>query len=172
MSSLHVLQTGELYSLHRFQLLKLSEAIVGCPVLAEDVVHEAFLHYAARPSAHDVQSPIAYLVGMVRNLSIELVRKQVRERKALDAQSAQVDDRFATPADPESVATWRSEYRAFKSAMGELREPVRTALQMHLVEGCSIRQIAGRMDISVGKAHALVTEGLSDCARKLGRNGA
>ncbi|MEM7751468.1 MAG: sigma-70 family RNA polymerase sigma factor [Pseudomonadota bacterium] len=169
MPAINALETEQIYGKHRDDLVRLATTIVGCPVLAEDVVHEAFLQYAKKSKDDSVESAFAYLFGMVRHLSIDLVRREVRERRTFTPfdNHANLDIIEDRQPSPELLAVQRDEQRAFNEAIEELPHLMRRAVRSHLIDGMKIRQIAERLDISVGQAHGLVRDGVQLCERRL-----
>ncbi|MEM9358580.1 MAG: sigma-70 family RNA polymerase sigma factor [Pseudomonadota bacterium] len=169
MPAIDALETEQIYGKHRDDLVRLATTIVGCPALAEDVVHEAFLQYARKSKDGDIESAFAYLFGMVRHLSIDLVRREVRERRTFTPYHhyEMLDTIQDSRPSPEHIAVQRDEQRAFNEAIEELPHLMRRAVRAHLIEGMKIRQIAERLGISVGQAHGLVRDGVQLCERRL-----
>ncbi|MEM7214746.1 MAG: sigma-70 family RNA polymerase sigma factor [Pseudomonadota bacterium] len=158
-----------LYGRHREQLIRLAYSIVGNSNLAEEIVQDAFLHFSTGKIPEDIKSPIAYLRAMVRNLSIETVRKIIRENRTYELYSEDLRDELSGQAElnPEIIFLWRSEFEAFHLALRGLPVATQEAVKLYLVEELNFRQIAERMQVSVGKAHSLVTDGISACEQKL-----
>lgn len=163
----------DLFLAHRGALLNYASRIVGDHAQAEDVVQEAFLRFDAAPAEQEadgqgVSEPLAYLYRIVRNLSLDFRRRLSRER---DRQAPDPEESMgqlgADSPSPETVVGARGELRLVMQAMAELPERTRTALEMHRFGGCSLREIAARLGISVGLAHSLVTDGLEHCRARL-----
>ncbi|MEM8796800.1 MAG: sigma-70 family RNA polymerase sigma factor [Pseudomonadota bacterium] len=161
--------TKEFFDRNRPRLINLAHSIVGDASLAEDIVQEAFLHLSTKPETGSVNAPLSYLTAIVRNLSVDLVRSQVRERAVMTDAMAASDT--VSPSDfsvnPETIALWRSEYRIFAKAAHALPEPTRSALHMYLFEEKSLRAIAKAKNLSLGKVHYLIRDGLAACANAL-----
>ncbi|MEM7747000.1 MAG: RNA polymerase sigma factor [Pseudomonadota bacterium] len=158
----------ELYRLRRGDLTRLSEAIVGCPALAEDIVHEAFVRLSTSDNA-SIDSPYRYLFNTVRNLSIDLLRKQKRETKVLElaGDPSSAAKAVASPSNPEIELAWKQNYQIFQDALNDLPTPTRRATFLHAVDQLSTREIAARLNVSVGKAHQLISAGMAHCRNKL-----
>lgn len=172
MASVHVSSSALLYSRHQRQLEKLARSIVGCPHLAEEVVQEVFVRFISRPPARAANSQMAYLRTMVRNLSYDIVRRQIRERNAHDILTDLADADFAkqTEANPEMVAIWRSEYDGFCKSIEQLPPLMRGALRLYVIDRLTYPQIAERLNVSVGKAHYLIKDGFAECMKNLRTN--
>lgn len=167
MASVHVSSSALLYSRHQRQLEKLARSIVGCPYLAEEVVQEVFVRFISRPPAREAKSQMAYLRTMVRNLSYDIVRRQIRESKAQNVLMDLADADLArqTEANPEMVALWRSEYDAFCNGIESLPPLMREALRLFVGDHLTYPQIAEKLNVSVGKAHYLVKDGFAECLK-------
>lgn len=164
--------SAELYVAHRSDLVTYASRILGDRAHAEDIVQEAYLRLDAAMAGQVLREPLAYLYRIVHNLALDMKRKLVREGGRLTS----ADDGFTEIAgdqpSPESEAAARGEMRLLLQAMAELPERTRIALELHRLAGCSIREIANRLDISVGTAHALVVDGLEHCRNRLFRRNA
>ncbi len=162
-------ETLELYRRHRLGLLRLAEGIVGCRALAEDILHEAFVRFATRRGADEVASPLHYLFSTVRNISIDVYRRQQRQMEFLQSprDASGTEDVPTEENDPEQSLSWKQDYQVFRNALAELPELVRRATHLHLVDQMSTRAIALKLNVSVGKAHQLVADGLAHCRARL-----
>ncbi|GAA0576292.1 sigma-70 family RNA polymerase sigma factor [Caenispirillum bisanense] len=155
--------------------MRQADGIVKDHGLAEDIVQDAFLRLDRRgdPAAAGsgaVKDPAAYLQLVVRNLAIDACRRLGRERAWID-QGDGLD--AAAPADqpnPEAAAIARDDLRLLEAALAELPERTRVALTMHRFGDHRLADIAAHLGVSVGTAHALVTDGLEHCRRRLGRS--
>ncbi len=69
----------QLYCLHRQALFSLALTVTGCPGLAEDAVHEAFVRLCQIDKPPD--GPLTpYVFAAVRNAAIDCRRRQVHQR--------------------------------------------------------------------------------------------
>lgn len=160
--------TLDLFVTHRGELVNYASRIVGDHAHAEDVVQEAYLRFDTAAGAQPLGQPLMYLYRVVRNLSVDVRRRLVRDNSrfppGLDAAIADVrEDRPS----PEAEVIARRELQVMTQAMAELPERTRIALEMHRFGGCSFREIATHLGISVGLAHALVVQALDHCRRRL-----
>jgi|GEM_PF-523377 len=72
----------------RRQLIRVALAILDSPILAEEVVQEAYLRLLTTTSGA-VESPSSWLVTVTRNLALDQARRRLRERKLLLLLSSQ-----------------------------------------------------------------------------------
>ena len=70
---------------------------------------------------------------------------------------------------PECSALYKDELKLVLEAMAELPERTRIALEMHRFGGCTLKEIAAALEISVTLAHILVADGVQHCKRRLGQ---
>ncbi|MEM9356357.1 MAG: sigma-70 family RNA polymerase sigma factor [Pseudomonadota bacterium] len=154
---------------HRVELIDLASAITGSRAQSEDIVQEAFLQFSRQSETQAIRSPYAYLVGIVRRLSVEVIRRQVAEGKVFN--SSVTDEAWQTipsdATDPETALALQEEYLVFRSALSELPSITRRAILMHYVEGMTVREIATRLNVSVGKAHTIIKEGALHCQQRV-----
>jgi RNA polymerase sigma-70 factor (ECF subfamily) len=153
---------------HRGALVSYATRIVGERADAEDVVQDAYLRFEAAEPERRLDEPRAYLFRIVRNLALDLRRRIGRDhlRCAADAGAALAGLATDDPS-PETEAEARSDLRRLSAAMAELPARTREALELHRLQGLTIREIAARLGISTGLAHALVTDGLEHCRQRL-----
>lgn len=162
--------SAEIFERHREALVKLAEGILGDNWRAEDVVQEVFLRVVKQSLLDTVADPFPYLFKMVRNLSIDELRRRGREKSLLreDGQTAP-GGVTSIEFNPEEIAVARDDYRAFLAALDELPTQTRRAVVMYFVDGKKMAEVARRLNVSVGKTHAMITQGIAHCKHKLGR---
>lgn len=164
----HGPEIPRLFRKHRHELERLAKSITGCSAIAEDVVQEAFIKLSRRDPAEELNRPIAFLVQIVKNLSIDAVRKKKRERLLFEQQGVEEISRQVSKADsPEARLVLAVDQKIIRDALAELPLISRRAVHMHMVEGRKLREIAEKLNISVGKSHSLVKDGMAFCRDKL-----
>ncbi|MGE0626803.1 MAG: sigma-70 family RNA polymerase sigma factor [Hyphomicrobiaceae bacterium] len=154
------------YFVHRRELVDYATAIVGDRARGEDVVQEAFLRFGTATIDRTIEEPIGYLRKIVRNLALDWVRRLSLERACFDSEfpaETIAEDR----PNPEQALSARDELRLVMAAMAELPDRTRTALELHRFHGWKLKDIAAHLDISVGRAHSLVYDGLEHCRKRL-----
>lgn len=159
-----------LYLSHRGKLVNYANTFLRDRAHAEDVVQEAYLRFDAAADQRPLGEPVAYLYRIVRNLALDGRRRLQRDRTRLVAgDEAGIADVAEDRPSPEAAAVARDELRVVGAAMAELPERTRVALELHRFGGCTFKEIAAHLDISVGLAHSLVVQGLEHCRERLFR---
>lgn len=149
-----------LFLAHRGALVTYAKGILGDHARAEDVVQEAYLRLTDAAGTRAIDEPQGYLYRIVRNLAVDGKRRvlpveAIADQLALDRPS------------PEAEALHRDQLRIVNAALAELPERSRIALELHRLEGLKLREIAGRLGISITQAHTLVAEAVEHCKRRL-----
>jgi RNA polymerase sigma-70 factor (ECF subfamily) len=139
-----------LYDRYASMLLVLSLRIVRERSEAEDVIHDAFITMNERASqyAADRGSVVAWLVTLVRNLSIDRTRR--RDRRGVILRRVAVEDTRPLTPDPEALlgdATMRARVRRALQALPEVQ---RLTLEVAFFEGLSYPEIAEREGVPLG----------------------
>jgi RNA polymerase sigma-70 factor (ECF subfamily) len=159
-----------LYVAHRGALVNYASRIVGDRAHAEDVVQEAYLRFNEAVELRLPAQPLQYLYRVVRNLAVDTRRRITRDSRRLVADAG--DAVAQVPEDrpsPEAAVAARDDLRLMSEAMAELPERTCIALELHRFGGCTFKEIAVHLGISVGLAHALVIQGLEHCRERLYR---
>ena len=151
---------------HRGALVNYASGIVGDPGQAEDVVQEAWLRFGRVAKGRPLEEPVGYLYRIVANLALDRRRRASLESRAGDVERLAMDVADQTPS-PEDEAIARQELERVMAAMAELPERTRIALEMHRFGGCTLKQIAQHLSVSVSMAHVLVVQGIKHCQRAL-----
>jgi len=150
LSSGDVVAAGCLYDRYAPMLMALALRIVRDRAEAEDVIHDAFVAIADRAGQYstDRGTVVAWLVTLVRNLSIDRTRRRDRRNFIL---KRVVGHEPAVPRlNPEELlqdATLRSRVRR---ALATLPEVQRLTLEVAFFEGLSYPEIAEREGVPLG----------------------
>ncbi len=141
---------GELYDRHSPTLFPIALRILRDRAEAEDVLHDAFVAVSERASQYtaDRGSVIAWLVTLVRNLSIDRTRR--RERRGTLAREILPHEPPASVRDPERLTSEASEREKIRRALGKLPEAQRQTLEVAFFEGLSYPEIAARENVPLG----------------------
>lgn len=160
---------GQLFLEHHDELERVARRIVGCPFQAEDIVQEAFFKFEKGNWGANLDRPVSYLARIVRNLSIDLLRRKKREARIFDHNVAADDMEFLVDpySDPEAEMLQFSEYQRVLAALAELPDRTQQAVLLHMVQGYTVREIAERLNMSVGTAHRLIRDGTLHCQTRL-----
>jgi RNA polymerase sigma-70 factor (ECF subfamily) len=148
------LAVAELYDRHAGLLMALSLRIVRDRAEAEDVLHDAFVLVGERARQYVPERGAvgAWLVTLVRNLSIDRTRR--RERRSAIARDVLAHDPEALaspgPGDPESLAGSSRDRQRVRSALAALPEVQRRTLEIAFYEGLTYAEIAQREGVPIG----------------------
>jgi RNA polymerase sigma factor (sigma-70 family) len=139
------------YGDHLLPMVRLAHLITGSNLVAEDLVHEAFLKVRARGDRID--RPGAYLrTSVVNECRMWLRRRSVEERNAGTSH-----ERPVLP--PELDETW--------AALERLTPRRRIALVLRFYEDLTVEGVAEVMGCRVGTAKSLIHRGLESLRKEL-----
>lgn len=152
---------GELYDRHSPALFPIALRIVRDRSEAEDVLHDAFIAVYERASqyAADRGTVIAWLVTLVRNLSIDRMRR--RERRGALTRELLPHEPPASVRDPERLTSDASEREKIRRALALLPEAQRLTLEVAFFEGLSYPEIAAREGVPLGTIKSRAARALS-----------
>lgn len=161
-------RTLTLYIAHRRKLVNYANGIIGDPGRAEDVVQEAYMRFRTAAKGRLLEEPVGYLYRIVRNLALDRRRRLTMEDRHIQGGIEQTAAGMAEDRpSPEDEVIARQELRRVMGAIAELPERTRIALEMHRLGGCTLKEIAEHLGISVSMAQILVIEGIRHCQRSL-----
>jgi RNA polymerase sigma-70 factor (ECF subfamily) len=130
-----------------------------------DIVQQAFERFMCLAEPHKVEQPRAYLFQLVRNLTVDQLRKeQVREnhRDKLQAQT-QEHTGDSTLDSPERLLLNREQIESLQTVIEKLPAKRRRAFILSRVHQLSYREIADDMGISVDGVKKHVMRALETC---------
>jgi len=136
-----------LYRAHSSSLFHQLTLSTGCPDLARELAHEAFVRLLRMTPANldRLEQPGAYL----RRISSNLLRDQGRAR-ALHARSGPTLESVADKVvDQVALLEARDTLRRLEAAVGKLKPRTREIFLAHRIEGLSYAEIAVRCGLSV-----------------------
>lgn len=145
---------AELYDRHGGLLLALSLRIVRDRAEAEDVLHDAFVLVGERARQYVPERGAvgAWLVTLVRNLSIDRTRR--RERRgaiARDVLAHEPQGQLAQPPpDPETLVEGARDRARVRAALAALPDVQRKTLEIAFYEGLTYAEIALREGVPIG----------------------
>ena len=159
---------GELYDRFASTALATALRVLGDREEAEDVVHDAFVAVWRKIDRFDAErgSLRAWLMTVVRNRAIDRVRSR-RPRMDLD----DADERSLLRTGPNP--TWEAALRRaaavdVRTAMAELPEEQRRALELAYFEGYTYREVADVTGVPPGTANGRLRLGLAKLRDALG----
>lgn len=141
----------------------------GCD--ADDAVQDAFARLASRPDVMRGPSALPWLLTVVRNACIRMLRPFARARRSL---GERVDDADATPSpvlDPEaSLQRWRLVH-AVHGAIATLERPYREVLVMRDLEGLTGEETCEALGLTLATMKMRLHRARLDLRRELERTG-
>ena len=141
---------AELYDRHSVAAYSLARHIVGAGH-ADDAVQEAFLTLWRNAAAYDEARGAvrSWLLGMVRNRSIETLRKlEVHDRRRSSA--TDTDERVAAPGSTESRFERAEQASTVHGALASLPSEQRAVVELAYFGGLTQQEIAARLAIPLG----------------------
>jgi RNA polymerase sigma-70 factor (ECF subfamily) len=164
---------AELYDRYAPVLMPIALRIVGSSADAEDVLHDAFVSLGERARHYSAErgSVVAWLVILVRNLSIDRVRRRGRRRALDDENAALAPPPEPTWANPEQAAILASKRERVLRALSSLTPIHRATLEMAFFEGLTYPEVAEREGISLGTVKSRASRAMAALAEALQREG-
>ena len=159
--------TNDFYETYREQLVGYARWFVYNVHSAEDIVQEAFVRFTGKHGSRSIDSPVAFLYRIVRNLALDHCRRSQFERKVFSDTESKDSEIASSRLSPALSAMHREELLTLQIALSELPERTRVAVEMHRWGGCKLREIAQHLNISTSLAQILVRDGVAHCYRRL-----
>jgi RNA polymerase sigma-70 factor (ECF subfamily) len=160
-----------LYDRYASTLLGLALRIVRERSEAEDVVHDAFLVVGERARQYVAErgTVAAWLITLVRNLSIDRTRR--RERRGVIARDFLAHDPaagIASQDDPETDAFGASRRTRVRRALASLPDVQRRTIEVAFFEGLSYPEMAEREGVPLGTIKSRAARALAALREALG----
>ena len=162
---------GELYDRYIALLFPLSLRIVRDRSEAEDIVHDAFLMVRERAGqfAPDRGSVVAWIVTLVRNLSIDRARRRERRGAIVRQEAKAQGSQYAET--PEALTSDASERAKVRRALDKLPEAQRNTLSIAFFEGLSYPEIAEREGVPLGTIKSRAARAIASLREALAAEG-
>jgi len=162
-----VVAAGVLYDRYAGILLSLSLRIVRDRAEAEDVLHDAFVTMSERAAQYVAErgSVVAWLVTLVRNLSIDRTRR--RERRGVILRRVAGEDARPSVRDPEDQLSEAKVHRDVRRALATLPDVQRQTLEIAFFEGLSYPEIAAREGVPLGTIKSRAARALTSLREAL-----
>jgi RNA polymerase sigma factor (sigma-70 family) len=152
------------YNTHREALLRLAAKFLGCRARAEDVVQDAFVKMLESDLAS--KEPARYMFRVVRNLSIDRLRRQRLERN--HGVEAEQEEQIRFEVSPERVLAGRESLDQLVGALNELPKRMRIVFDLSQIQGYTQRDVAKVIGTSPTMVNFLLRDTLSHCRARLG----
>jgi RNA polymerase sigma-70 factor, ECF subfamily len=153
---------GELYDLHGGRLLGLTQRILGAGGEAEEVVQEVFLYVWRAAASFDPNrgSVLTWLLIAARSRAIDRLRARRPASRGPTRSLEEIGEGPASPHDVEADSVGRQWESLCRSAIGQLPEEQRRALELAYFEGLTQEEIAQKTGTPLGTVKTRVRLGL------------
>lgn len=141
---------------------------LGCPDLASDCLHDAWLRLGEMNVSEPVQSPEAYVYRVACNLAMDRLRSNRSWQYATDVAS-ELEALVDHSPGPDLIAEARSDLEAFERAMKRLPRRHRLALIGLRIEEKSRQEVADWLGISLRSVDTALCQALDYCAEHSGQ---
>jgi RNA polymerase sigma-70 factor, ECF subfamily len=162
----------ELYERTGGRLLGIARQLVRRSEVAEEIVQECFVTVWERARDYDARlsQPMTWLVALVRNRSLDLLRRPAVERPIED--EAWIESVPAETASTEEIVGWRTAAPRLAAAMRTLAPLQRQVITLAYYHGLTHSEIAEHVQRPLGTVKTLVRRGLAKLAAALEPAGA
>jgi RNA polymerase sigma-70 factor (ECF subfamily) len=153
---------GELYDRYATVLYPVALRILRVPADAEDVLHDVFVSLPDRASSYSSArgSVAAWLVIVVRNLSIDRTRRKSRRRE-LEEENVGAPLADAAP-ERDLPAETAADFHRAAAALQTLPPQLRSTLEIAFFEGLTYPEIAEREGVPLGTVKSRAARALAD----------
>ena len=162
---------SEFVDRHESALLSFASAFLRDEQQAQDVVQEAFMRAARDPqrlltTQHDHSSGRNWLLKVVRDLSIDSLRKKASERRMIHGMMFVVER--ATPA-PDDAVEASERVQAARDAIDRLRPRLREVMILKVREKKSYKEIAEITGLTATNVGFLLHQAMQELQKELKR---
>lgn len=159
-----------LYSATRSKLFAVSLRIVRERALAEEVLQDSFVNIWRRASDYAAakSAPLTWMTAIVRNRSVDLVRRSREEPDVDDTLVANLVDEAAAP---EREALARGEAHTLRKCLTELDAEQRQTIALAFFHGLTHSELAAHLRRPLGTVKTHVRRGLIRLRECLDRQG-
>ncbi|HET7730287.1 MAG TPA: sigma-70 family RNA polymerase sigma factor [Usitatibacter sp.] len=150
---------AELYRATRSKLFAVSLRIVRERHLAEEVLQDSFVsiwHHAS-DYARAKSAPTTWMTAIVRNRSLDVVRRSREEPDVDDALAARLVDESAAPM---REAAQRADAHDVRDCLGELDAEQRQSIALAFFHGLTHSELAGHLGKPLGTVKTHIRRGL------------
>jgi RNA polymerase sigma-70 factor (ECF subfamily) len=160
---------GELYDRYAAILFPLALRILRDRAEAEDVVHDAFVTVSDRAGQYSSErgSVGAWLVTLVRNLSIDRTRR--RDRRGSLTRDIVAYEPVAPVESPEDLTADAAERARVRRALASLPDAQRATLEVAFFDGLTYSEIAAREGVPLGTIKSRAARAIASLREALER---
>ncbi|HRE83576.1 MAG TPA: sigma-70 family RNA polymerase sigma factor [Opitutaceae bacterium] len=133
----------------------------------DDLVQETYARILRVGDPGRLVHPKAFLFTTARNAAIDLFRRNHAHPQTCDAETDGEEEIPLLDAPPTPAETMERRQRRenLTEALRALPERCREVMLLRYLDGCSGKEIAARLGISVGTVKGHLLKGVRDCAR-------
>lgn len=142
---------------------------LGCPDMASECLHDAWLRLGDLAIFTSVQSPEAYVYRTACNAAIDRMRSN-RSWQYADGAGAEIDYLADLGPGPDIIAEARSELAAVDRALHCLPHRHRSVLAALCIEDATREEVATRFDLTLRRVDTVLRQALDHCAALAGRS--
>jgi RNA polymerase sigma-70 factor, ECF subfamily len=136
----------ELYRVHRRQVTRLVQRILGPDPEIEDVIQEAFVQIHRSIASFQGSSLLSTWIHRVAvNVALQHIRRRRRRRAGPELQVSEPPEPIAADAPPDDEAVRNDRMRKLYAALDAISPKKRAVFVLHEVEGLPAEQIAKLM---------------------------
>jgi RNA polymerase sigma-70 factor (ECF subfamily) len=152
---------GELYDRYAHTLYPMTVRILRDRAEAEDLLHDAFIAVVerSRQYSRDRGTVAAWLITLVRNLTIDRTRR--RERRGAIAREIVAFEPIEPIANPEAQIIVQAGNANVMRALAALPDVQRATLELAFFEGLTYPEIAERENIPIGTVKSRAARALA-----------
>lgn len=155
----------QLYAENRTSLTRFAIRLTRSHSDAEDIVQDAFFRLSSVSSvAPSPKAQLSYLFQIVRNLSVDLYRKQSQIKKHHDARDV---DAAISDSSPEASYSDTQTLNQIDVALAELPERTRYAFERHRIHGITQKEIARELGVSNTLVNFMIRDALMHCNKSV-----
>lgn len=164
MSDSPVFSLDRIYRRHWTELCRYIEHTFGRgPPEPEDIAQEVFARFAARPDAHTIDNPGAFLFRSARNLVLDHYRKhKVRAQFAVEFTAGLGETVNETHG--ENVLSAREHLDVVEAVVRAMDEKRRTVFLLRHLEGLQVIDISRRLGIPEPSVRRYLAQAFVACA--------
>ncbi|MBA2622842.1 MAG: sigma-70 family RNA polymerase sigma factor [Chthoniobacterales bacterium] len=162
---------GELHRRYSGILLATAFRVLNNAKDAEEVVQEAFVQIWEKASIYDVRrgKPLTWAMTLTRNKAIDRLRRVQRRNRLQEEieQEAQIWDRVVEH-DSSDEAAARETNAIVRSAVIQLSDDQRRAIELAFFSGLTQQEIAQKLDEPLGTVKARIRRGMMKLRQIIG----
>jgi len=161
---------ADVYAATRAKLFAVSLRIVRDRAIAEEVLQDSFVSIwtHAGDYARAKSAPTTWMTAIVRNRSLDVLRRPREEADVDEALTANLVDESAAPAREVEA---RREAHSLAACLGELEAGERQSIALAFYHGLSHSELAGHLRKPLGTVKTHIRRGLAklrDCLERSG----